>query len=452
MSTASVETDFQPWGKSESSPSAWKVENARGWRHVLALYLLAALVAVIYYVGVKGSGRSAFPRWRPQILSMLDGVDVYALHAFPTPPIMGLILAPFCALPVAWGMATWFLLKVALVFWMLAFLRRLLNDAGLERPAWVDAVALGLASRPILGDLLHGNVNLWILFLVVMSFQAFRARRDAVSGLVLALAVSCKVTPALLIVYFTWKRAWSVVVWSLLGLVLWLLLVPGFILGFGDNARLLESWSRQLLVPYVVRGEVDTEQVNQSLPALYYRLVTRSMAIKPDDGRPPISVNLVDWPRDKARALLAGIFVLLLAGLALLFRANERDRRSLALVHELALVLYAMLLVSERSWKHHYVGMLVSYFLLAAISWSAWRQGRQRKAIGLASLIAFSALVLAPTSTDIAKPIWGTDGAKLAQAYGAYIWAAVALMVAHGWSLLSPGQGGEPCRMDVRTP
>ncbi|MGL4461970.1 MAG: hypothetical protein ACRC1K_07440, partial [Planctomycetia bacterium] len=59
---------------------------------VWATATIVLFVAGASYVGVKGADRSAFNRWRPALADLNAGVDVYQVHAFPTPPIMALLL------------------------------------------------------------------------------------------------------------------------------------------------------------------------------------------------------------------------------------------------------------------------------------------------------------------------------------------------------------------------
>src|SRR5262249_3521925 len=96
------------------------------------------------------------------------------------------------------------------------------------------------------------------------------------AGLVLALAIACKVTPALFLPYFLWKRAWRLLIGSAAGLVLWLVFVPGIFLGMHRNLDLLESWYGCMVRPFVEQGQVTTDHTNQSLPGLAYRLLTHS--------------------------------------------------------------------------------------------------------------------------------------------------------------------------------
>ena len=91
-----------------------------------------------------------------------------------------------------------------------------------------------------MGDLHHGNINLLILFLIVAMFQAWREGYDGLAGLLLGLAISYKVTPALFIPYFIYKRSWRTVGSTLLGMVLFLLVVPSVIVGPRFNLDCLQ--------------------------------------------------------------------------------------------------------------------------------------------------------------------------------------------------------------------
>src|SRR5207248_3261392 len=117
---------------------------------------------------------------------------------------------------------------------------------------WAKALVVLLSLRPIMGDLIHGNVNLFILFLVTAGLYAFHRGRQAGGGLLLALAMACKVTPALFVPYLVWKRAWRALGGCALGLVLFLWVVPSCFLGWEKNQELLASWARHMIVPFLL--------------------------------------------------------------------------------------------------------------------------------------------------------------------------------------------------------
>ena len=388
-----------------------------------AILLVVLLGTLVHYVGVKGEGRSAINRWRPQVQALWTGTDVYTAYAFPTPPVMAVVLTPFCHLPGRWCMGLWFVAKSAM---LLASMHLAVRGFRWRGPpalttGW-QCVLVVLCLRPMLSDLSHGNVNLWILFLLAVALTAFRDRRDTLCGLSLSLAAACKLTPLLLVAFLGWQRRWRALAWALGGLVLWWVVVPGALLGQRRNAELLTHWCQRIVLPYALHGAIDTEQVNQSLPALVHRLARPTLAIKPDDGRPPIHVNVLSLtPRQTDRLVKTLLAALVLAGLWRTW--PQAPRESSRTLHDWSLWTMSMLLISERSWKHHYVVLLIP---LTAVVLDL--QAGRRKPMAWLSLAAVALALL--TTSDLAEPL-GHDVPKLVQAYGAYTLAALVLWSTH---------------------
>src|SRR5205807_1780769 len=92
----------------------------------LALTLFFVLLSVQYSSKVSSSerdNRSAFLRWRSQILDLEEGVNIWQRHAYPNPPIMVMLLEPLMPLAPLTGSLVWFYLKsfMALAAIYLAF-------------------------------------------------------------------------------------------------------------------------------------------------------------------------------------------------------------------------------------------------------------------------------------------------------------------------------------------
>src|SRR5260370_4548351 len=201
------------------------------------------------------AGRSGFLGWRTQI-EHLDDVDIYQRCKYPNPPIMALLLEWLVRLPPVVGSLSWFYLKVAMTLLVFYWVFRLVAGAGPPVPPWAKVVTILLSLRPIMGDLYHNNVNIFILFLLTGSLFAFCRRRPITSGVILGLAIACKVTPALFIPYFLLKRAWLTLAGCAVGLILFLLIIPFLFLGMDPNLVLLSSWEKQMIEPFVVNGVV----------------------------------------------------------------------------------------------------------------------------------------------------------------------------------------------------
>jgi hypothetical protein len=383
------------------------------------------------------NSRSAFLRWKQQLHALGRGENIYEVYTYPNAPIMALILYPLAQMPrvevagrdVDTGALTWFAIKVVLTVVTFAMAVQVLQERRRPFPAGAQLAMLVLSLRPIIGDLSHGNVNLLILFLVVAALYAFKRGFDFTAGVVLALGICCKVTPALFVPYFLWKRAWKTAAGCGVGLVLFFVVVPGAVLGMGRNAELLASWTDKMIRPFVAGGEVTTEHNNQSIPGLLYRMLTHSPSFKDEDDQPVEYYNLVALPPDLVRLLLKGLGLGFLALMCWSCRTpiTDRDNRRLGL--EFSLVVLGMLLFSERTWKHHCVTLLLPFGALC-YSLAVARPTPLRRWYGIATLVLAVALMTTTSTSLWDKPFGFRLGAKLAQVYGAYVWAELALLAA----------------------
>lgn len=406
---------------------------------ILGLALLVIGQSVQY--GIKTSQRdghrSAFLRWRPQLLEMQQGVDVQEKYLYPNPPIMGLILLPIVQLPDLFGWSPivgamlWFYLKVAMtigLFWMVF---RMVEDPAKPFPFWAKALTVGLSLRPLMGDLSHGNVNLFIFFLIVLGLYALHHRQQVVAGLSIALAIACKTTPALFIPYLVWKRATNALIGCAVGLLLffWPGFVPASYFGWDHQQQMTESWVNNMVKPFLVDGFVTTEHNNQSLPGVAHRLLTHSPSFSDYNEQhqyvPLEYHNVVSLSQDTVRWLIKGVMLLFVLLIAWTCRPTLKDPKpedNPYQAAEFSLVLLGMLLFSERTWKHHCVVFVLPfavYCYFLATNWT--NQGLRRFLIG--SMVAML-LILSTTSTSL----MGYELGKLAQVYGAYMWVFVLMM------------------------
>jgi hypothetical protein len=433
------------------------VLSGRHW-FVLAVFSLLFLLSVQYSFKALDD-RSAILRWRPQILE-LDKVNIYERYTYPNPPIMPLLLKPIVALPPLAAALCWFYMKLAMALAALWWSFGLVEGEGWrvegegQRGAWADennsrsaprtphpspptlhplpstfpalakGVILLLCVRNIMGDLSHGNVNLFILFLVTAALYAFHQKRDTIAGLSLALAIACKVTPALFVPYFLWKRAWKMLAGCALGLALFLFVVPGWLLGMERNAQLLTSWYRCMVQPYA-RGVVTTEHINQSLPGLVYRWASHSPSAYDKEGRPLEYLNLVDLDPRLLAGLVKGCMALFAIVVLWTCRTPTDSRASWRLAAEYSLVMLGMLLFSERTWKHHCVTLMLPFTVLVYY-YSACRPSRAMRRFLVGSIISAQLLM---ASTSAVDAHWNHIS-KLAEAAGAYVWCFLILAAA----------------------
>jgi hypothetical protein len=402
---------------------------------VLAVVAIGMSLKYAAKVNKPGDGgqqtRSAFLRWREMIHEIFAGENVYVgVNEYPNPPIMAVVLKPFADLPPVAGAMTWFYAKVLMAALAAVWVFRLVSPAPFGEftptcaldpgtgPPITDlarATAILLTLSPILGDLSHNNVNIFILFLVAGCLEAYRRGWGLIAGVVLALAIACKVTPLLMLAYFAWKRAWKVLAGCSLGLVLWLAIVPGVAFGWDRNADLLDSWYKLMVRPSLVENRVTSEHPNQSIPGTVFRLCTHSPSflVYPDNIPTPAAFhNLIDIGTDNARWVVKGCIVafgLMIVGLC---RGPREERQGGRFAAECAFILLGMLLFSERTWKHHAVTLLLPYAVIAAAIFGPgpWT-GFRRWLAGVLVLVGMLTLV---------PGVLSMHAADLTMVYGAY--------------------------------
>ncbi len=247
--------------------------------------------------------------------------------------------------------------------------------------------------------------------------------------MLLSLGVACKLTPALVLVYFVWKKQWLVVMWSLVGLLVWWLILPAAVLGWERNGLLWDHWADYMVRPYVEEGSVTTIQTNQSAVALLHRW------------------SMVD-AGESIQTYAKLLVVCLLVFLGWMCRTRWPSRQSPGWWHELGIVFLVMLMVSERSWKHHFVWLLPMTLVLSASAYGWYRRGRRGLSLSVVALMVGAFVSMLLTSQDIVRPWAGEAGAKMMQAWGAYVWASFLLIVAHGISLRALRQREGVARAD----
>jgi alpha-1,2-mannosyltransferase len=426
---------------SEPIPTAanpWK--SAQRW-FVIGLILLFIALSVQYTIKVL-EHRSAYMRWRDQLLALDNGDDIYKEFVYPNPPIMAMVLKPLADIePGFVGALVWYYLKVGMALASFYWLFRLVAASGTPFPPWAKALVVLLSLRPIIGDLIHGNVNLFILFLVMAGLYAFHKGRSVRGGLFLAFAIACKVTPALFVPYLVWKRAWKALAGCAVGLVLFLWVVPSCYLGWQKNQELLTSWTRQMIVPFLVHGQVTSSHENQSLPGVAARLLTHSPSFLEYDPEPPHSPqpkrfdNLLDLSPPAAGWLVKGVELLFVGLVVWRCRKPLAARGGWRLAAEFSVVVLGMLLFSERTWKHHCVTLMLPFAVLCYYLSTCRPRGWLRGYL-IGTLIAVALLMASTSSVSSEKgnvsqfgQVWEVVS-KTAQVYGVYVWSYLLLLVA----------------------
>lgn len=355
--------------------------------------------------------RSALGRWIEDLKAAKAGEDPYGYgHWFPYPPTVLVLLYPLTFMPLSAAGAIFAAAKIAAVIAAACFAVAALHRDDHPVRLGVFLVAALFSAGPVISDIQHGNINVFVLLTLTACWYAWTIRRDVLAGLLLALAITIKITPALLLLYFLYRRQWRLTAAAAIGLVLFALVLPALVFGPARNTDLLVAWFDMLAAPYVLHGYITDAVINQSLPGVLVRWFRMTGFVPLED----LSVEeSFAWGTEHMTrpATLTGVIVLrgagltLLALLAWLCRSPLRDRRDPRLALECALVLLAMLLLSERTWKHHMVTLLFVYLALwhVLVSWPFSKPFTAAFVTGLTLQFLF----LEATSSDLLEALLG---------------------------------------------
>jgi alpha-1,2-mannosyltransferase len=416
-----------------ASPPRTGLDPTTAQRLFLALLLLLFLVLSVRYSLKALENRSAYERWRTQLLDLSDGVDISQRYNYPNPPIMAVLLEPLAHLPPLTGALVWYYLKVAMALTSIVWVLRVVGSET-PFPLWAQGLTVLFALKPIVDDLTHGNVNLLILFLIVAALVAHHHQWNLTSGIVVALAIACKLTPALFVPYFVWKRQWKVLAGIVVGLALflWPGVAPSLRLGFAGNQQELVSWYHGMVEPFLVEGKVTSEHSNQSWPGLLARLMQHRPSFSTwvqDVYTPTRYDNLASLSPQALWWLSKGAIVLFGLVVCWTCRAAPGKSTGAAVAAEFGLIVLGMLLFSERTWKHHAVTLLIPF---AVLCHAAANQALSRGVrLGVLSCATVAFILILSTGLGAAREdAWGPlTFAKAAQVYGAYTWAFLVLGV-----------------------
>jgi hypothetical protein len=326
---------------------------------------------------------TALGRWLPTagVLFQEPSTDPYGEgHWFPTPPPVLICLAPLSNLSFTAAAIVWAALKIgglALVAWLL------LREVGIPMgglPLGVEAMALAFGARPIVSDLQHANLNIFMAIWTGLCLVYYLRNRDGIAGVFLALAIVTKITPALLLIYFAYKRSWRICISCGASLLVVVLILPGLLLGFSRNIELLVSWFNMLVAPFAREGYAALEIANQSLYAVLMRVLSNlgwlNLEHMPAEQLMRVGMEEMSRPATAlGRLLRPAISVAGLAAIAWACRGRGVGRRDPRLLLQVSLVLVLMLLMGERTWKHHATTLpivfLSVWYALTCFDWPA---------------------------------------------------------------------------------
>ncbi len=355
---------------------------------------------------VTKTTKGAIGRWRIAVREFWAGGEIYEPKApgrrtwlHPNMPFTVILLTPFAYLPLWAATATFNILKLLAIAAALLMITGAANHNGRRMPDWVVALGLLWAIKPIVGDIQHGNTNVFVLAAIAGHLWLYRRGRDIAAGASLALAICLKMTPALFVLYWIYQRGWKVLAGAAAALVVYVAVVPAVVVGPGRAVEVTRTWLDNLIVPGLVKGAWYPIHINQSVSGVLGRYMLAEpqpggdIYWNPDDNYyeeltehdwiafVSLSPAAARWVVRAAQAI-----IVIIGAWAIGWRRLPRDDGRRALHY--GLVAVGMLLLNQRTWDHHATVLLI----LTVPLWHAIAYGRCGRA---ARVSAFAATMLA---------------------------------------------------------
>ncbi len=316
-------------------------------------------------------------------------VETYGVHNYL--PFFMLFMAPFCLLSIKVACVVFNLVALAGFAVSVRLIDGWWGSAGSSRPLRIVAPLL-MSIAYVWGTVVMGQMALFTLTMLVVAWHAVETRRDALGGFWLALAISTKVYPVILVPWFILKRRWRLLAGMAVSLVAMNIVATGLVMGMRDSmSAYRDFWTRSaveqssLTLSLVASDKMS--YTNQSAALLARRMTQPTdSGVDGADGR-PVYVNLVEWddrpigfgPLRGARVqwlMLAVMLAVVLPGLWICRRradvlSPERLRC------EYAAFIVLALLISPVVWSFYYALCYLPLAMVCRHGLEGWRRGRR---------------------------------------------------------------------------
>jgi len=352
------------------------------------------------------------------------------------PPFFLIALFPLWLLPYSVAAYIWYLLSVIEIAGCVVIVSRTFQ---MSKLMWL-AVALAVAQYFVMA-LHYGNAQLLAVFMLFASLYFAHRRRDLVAAILMALAITIKLTPVLLLPYFALKKRWAM----LAAVVVFLAAIniaPSAYFGFRENNQLLKTWYEHVVASQEFHE--DNGPINLSLKGQFRRYLTDvdySQRVDGDVNYP--AVNFASLSRDHVAGAWMIIAAVLFAGVLLLMlalptsyeaitiksnRSNKSDVPNKIVPLELAVIICLILLVGPLTSKIYFVALLWPFACLGSVATS--------QTFGIGRLASYTLIILA-AANSVLPLLPGRSTQRLLIALGADFYVNLLLLIVFLYVLIS---------------
>ena len=406
----------------------WLRENGKiksGWFAIaVAVFAAAVLYFGVYCVRLAGTDPHGYKidynvfyaAWQSVLNTRGNPYAQQISTATPYlyPPLFAQLFSLLGLLSVRAAAVVWYLIGVISLIWSL-FLSQRLVRLGTEKRG-IDFAILGFSfvmiARFGLDNLRMGQINLLVIAIIITGLYLYERNYFWPAALVLATAISFKLTPALFLIYFVVKGKWKFA--TATGVLTGLLNLLSFLPMGRQAPEVFHYWYSLIILNK--QGFGWGYHGNQSWRALIQRMFTDE-----NTGSHLQHINLTINPMAANIAYYAGVIVIIgLIAWAIHYRRRKEEQLVSPNSVEYGLVFCGMLMISSLSWKDHYVALILPYSVL--LDFLVFSKNESSKRI-VAGFLAISFLLCTMTNMSFIGGHW----AETVETFSAVFMGVVAL-------------------------
>ncbi len=366
----------------------------------------------------------------------LSGEYLYANdYCYMYLPTTGIYFAPLVILERNPSLALRYAVAIGcLVLTTMLFHRMLcgVSDSSNWSRLWVGMGAGALTLQFILNDLDDGGPHLMLLGILTGGIYAIWKGRDRIGAALIGLGIVLKITPALFVLLFLWKRQWRLASYTVLASALWILL-PILYMGPTSWWDHHLEWTNNAVLSVLDRQregrqENELQKANLSLRHTMLRYLvtypTTHRLRQVDRAYKPV----LDLPSPVANAIVGFAAVGLLALFARSSRREFQGPGDPTWARDCAGTFMLALFLSPITWDQHLVWMIPAAVVVVA---AASRVAGSLNRTGYAMLAVYMILTIVLNYEIVGKANW--------EALKSYHHLGIAMLILYGLLLSSTG-------------
>lgn len=369
----------------------------------------------------------------------LSGEYLYANdYCYMYLPTTGIYFAPLLVLDRNPSLALRYAVAVAcLVMTIMLFHRMICGPSESNRwgRLWIGVGAGALALQFILNDLDDGGPHLMLLGILSGGLYAIWVGRDRLGAALVGLGIVLKITPALFVLLFLWKRQWRVALYTMAATLIWIVL-PVLYMGptsWWDHHR---EWTRNAVLSVFDR-QIEGRQENELQKAnlsLRHTMLRYLVTYPPthrlrqvDSGYQPV----LDLPWPVANTIVGVAAISVLGLFAWFSRRPFQGPGDPEWAQDCAATFILALLFSPITWDQHLVWMIPAACVVVA---AATHMSGQLSRAGYVMLAVYVVLTMVLNYEVVGSARW--EALKSYHHLGIAILILYTLLLStkHGWS------------------